>query len=262
MFLKSFSDERPETSSDKSMKSGRSIDVYLPTSAMDESFQENEQSLLIPDSPQIPPRSVPGFPSSVESTLHNNDDDKVSPSLYSANFDSSRNFESTGEQDLPALSQSSSDRSVNPQQDLSKASHSSRSFSSERSKSSVESVRDSRSRPQPAARLHAGFSLPKPLMSTKSPVPLAVRRSSRPSLQIEVPSDIPETADRHEPQTPPTPKPRLIQVQQARSTKSSTSEFSSKDYSGRDYNKAQIMSEHEHSVGSYSEDFNSSDDSN
>ncbi|XP_072031802.1 uncharacterized protein [Amphiura filiformis] len=252
-----------------SEKSVRSVDVYLPTPMMDESVQDNEEPQSLPVTPHKPIISIPGFPSMDSSAPQEDEDaEKASPSLYSANFDSSKNFESTGEQDLPRLSRSSSDRSEDPHLDLSKDSRSSRSVSSSdiTKSSDAESAKpkETMDHPQPAGRHATGFALPKPLMSTKSPVPLAVRRSSRPSLHIQPPADIQE--DRNETASPPTPKPRH-HLQQTGSTMSSssqhaenysTSEFSSKD-SEKDYKTRSRVSKKEYSTEGYSEDFSSSD---
>ena len=273
------------SSSERSVKSGRSIDVYLPTPTMEDSL-ENERSQSCLGSPtkseinnqtRLSKKTVaiPGF-LSIESTPLDEDTEKSSLQ-YSDQFDTSKLLESTGE--LPQLSQSSYERSADLHLDSSKESRSSRSIRSDKSirpddthSPLPEETHGHVGQQQPVepGRLHTGFIMPKPLLSTKSPVPIAVRRSSRPSLQIQIPNNSQETQEGNQspPVTPPTPKPRLHLRQKASSIRSSssqqaenysTSEFSSRDSEGHyDRTKSQ-GSKKDYSTEGYSDEFDSAD---
>ena len=253
------------SSSEKSMKSGLSLDVYLPTPTMDDTEEDKTQSSINSTPVSTPQKAitVPGF-LSIEST--GPDDDKSSV-RYSDDFD--RNFESTGEE-LHHLSTSSSESDQSAADLDHKSSNDSRTNQSVRSYQSKlsdvppiqQKLNTGHSKQQPPARLHPGFAMPKPLVSTRSPVPLIGKRqaSSKPSIQTQ-PSD----EDCIPPVTPPIPKPRT-QLQQTGSTLSTTSRpldhFSSSEfgtnYSGKDYGTG---SEKDKSDGDYSDEFDTSDSS-
>lgn len=271
------------SSSERSVKSGRSIDVYLPTPTVEDSF-ENEEShscLGTPTKSETNNQTglskktvaIPGFPSIDSAPL--DEDTGKSSFQYSDQFDTSKLLESTGE--LPQYSQSSYERSADLQLDSSKESHSSKSITSDKSSRPddtnsplSEKTPGQQQQPVEPGRLHTGFAMPKPLLSTKSPVPLAVRRSSRPSLQIQIPTNAQEAQVEKQspPVTPPTPKPRLHLRQGASSIRSSssqhgenfsTSEFSSNDSEGHNGRAKSQSSKKDYSTEGYSDEFDSSD---
>ncbi|XP_022083051.1 uncharacterized protein LOC110975158 isoform X2 [Acanthaster planci] len=206
-----------------SEKSARSIDVYLPSASLhesdsgsnsDDSTDTDSQVSLASSSARHPKViQIPGRPSGKDVSEGGADQaDDETNMQYSDDFVDTDNLSSTAEQELAPLASNCSDSYHSAQSSLSDASRSSsmRTTKSQTSQIAVKTPESSSPRPseKPANSQTRHLSLPKPKLSSISPVP--VRKTSKTSTisantAVVIP-DLRKETERS--QTPPTPKPR------------------------------------------------------
>ncbi|XP_038072260.1 uncharacterized protein LOC119740874 [Patiria miniata] len=260
-----------------SEKSARSIDVYLPSASVPESDSGSNSDDSTDTDLQFSSASsyvkhpkaiqIPGLPSEQDLPQEAvNQSDDPTDIQYSDDFVGSDNLASTGEQELAPLASNHSDSYHSTHSSVSGTSRSSsvRTTKSQTTQIAGKTPEASGPRPsgKPANPQTRRLSIPKPKLSSISPVP--VRKTSKTStLSINtavVTPDPPSETKRS--QTPPTPKPRPSLLRSASSFSETSllqSTVPSSEFKTEDSLNPGQWTKQDESSNSYSDDFNNSE---